>query len=169
MKVVEVDYGRIASSTIQALSEARPSAGLLFCLAFNILIITGVAVLCIAGYGFARGLGIVVLALAPTLALLNIALFARVELFARAKNEQQPSLLRTIATNSKELQRGETLDEKNSSIVPEISETANTQSSLPSKTFNQKNSWIAGTASTQSGAIDPIPSPPIAPGVERQT
>jgi hypothetical protein len=115
MTVVEAYCGRMASSTVRALSEA--SAGLLFCFVFNILIITGVAVLCISGYGFAAGLVIVLLALAPTLMLVNIALFSSVE------NEQQPSLLRAISTNSKDLERGETL-----SIVPETSETADTRS-----------------------------------------
>jgi hypothetical protein len=127
MKVVEVDYGRIASSTIRALSEARPSAGLLFCLAFNILIITGVAVLCISGYGFARGLSIVVLALAPTLMLLNIGLLTWIE------EEQRPRSLRAISTSTQALQRSETLDEKNPSIVPETSATAFDEKAQPQR------------------------------------
>ncbi len=113
MTVVEVDYGRIASS----LRDARPSPGLASCLAFNILLITGVAALCISGYGFAPGLSIVVLALAPTLMLLNIGLFAWIE------EEQRPRPLRAISTSTQALQRSETLDEKNPSIVPETSAT----------------------------------------------
>jgi hypothetical protein len=40
MTIVEAGYGRIASSTIQALSHDRSSAGLLLCIAFNTLLIT---------------------------------------------------------------------------------------------------------------------------------
>jgi hypothetical protein len=143
MTVVEAHYSRIASSTNRALREARLSVGLLFCLGFNILMITCVAVICISGYGFVSGLSIVVLALAPTLMLVNIALFARVELFDRAENEQRLGLLRAVSTDGKNLQRGETIDQKTSSIVPEMSETA----------------------STQSDAIDPISVPRITPGI----
>jgi hypothetical protein len=64
-------------------------------------------VLCLSGYGFATGLSIVVLALAPALMLLNIALFAWME------EKRRPGLLRAIS-----------LDEKYPSIVPEKSETA---------------------------------------------
>jgi hypothetical protein len=105
--VVEADYGRIASSTFRALSDVRPSVGPLLILAFNILLVTGGGVLCLSGYGFATGLSIVVLALAPALMLLNIALFAWME------EKRRPGLLRAIS-----------LDEKYPSIVPEKSETA---------------------------------------------
>ena len=118
MAVVEADYGRIASSTIRALSDVRPSAGLLLCLAFNILLITGGGVLCVSGYGFAVGLSVVVLALAPALMLLNIALFAWME------EGRRPSLLRVISTSAQASQRSETVDEKYPSIVPEKPEAA---------------------------------------------
>jgi hypothetical protein len=138
MKVVEVDYGRTASSTIRALSDARPSAGLLFCLAFNILIITGVAVLCISGHGFATGLSIVVLALAPTLMLLNIGLSGWIKeeqrpnigLSGWIKEEHRPSLLRATSTNTAS-QHSETLDEKYPSIVPKRAETALDEKAQP--------------------------------------
>jgi hypothetical protein len=128
MTVVEAHYRRIVGSTTRALSEIRLSVGLLFCLVFNVLIITGVALICISGYGFARGISVVVLALAPTLMLLDIGLFARVELFDRVENEQQRGLLRGVSTDGKNLPRGQTLDQKNPSIVPEMSETAGTPS-----------------------------------------
>ena len=112
------DYGRVASSTSRALSEVRLSPGLLLCLAFNILLITGVAVLCISGYGFHMGLCIVILALVPALTLLNIGLFAWIE------EEQQPSQFRALSTSTQASQRSETPDEKYPSIVPEESETA---------------------------------------------
>jgi hypothetical protein len=117
MKVVEVDYGRMTGSTIRALSEVRLSRGPLLCLAFNPLLITGVAGLCISGYGLAGGLCIVVLALAPTLMLLNIASFAWIE------EEQRPSLLCATSTNTAS-RLSETLDEKYPSIVPKTVETA---------------------------------------------
>jgi len=112
------DDGRTASSTSRALSEVRSSPGLLLCLAFNILLITGVAVLCISGYGFAMGLSIVILALLPALMLLNIGLFAWIE------QEQRPSQLRAVSTSMQASQRSETPDEKYPSIVPEKFETA---------------------------------------------
>ena len=107
----------------RALSEARPSPGQLLSLAFNILLITGVAVLCISGYDFAMGLSIVVLALMPALLLLNIALFAWME------EERRASPLRVVSTSTQASQHNETLDKQNPSIVPETSEPANTQAS----------------------------------------
>ena len=94
------------------------SPGPLLCLAFNIILITGVAVLCISGYGFAMGLSIVILALLPALMLLNIGLFAWIE------QEQRPSQLRAVSTSMQASQRSETPDEKYPSIVPEKFETA---------------------------------------------
>jgi len=111
--VVEADYGRIASSTIRALSD-----GLLLCLAVNMLLITCVAVLCVSGYGIATGLSIVALALAPTLMLLNIALLAGVSDGRRA-----------ISTNTQASRRSETHNEREPTIVRKTSETANTQAS----------------------------------------
>jgi len=126
MKVVEADYRRMASSTIGALSDVRPSAGPLLCLAFNILLITGGGVLCVSGYGFAMGLSIVVLALAPALMLLNIALFAWIE------EGPRPSSLRAIySTNPQASQCSEMPDEKYPSIVPEKSETAADEKTEP--------------------------------------
>ena len=137
MTVVEANYGRIASSIIRALSDARPSAGLLLCLAFNILFIAGGAVLCLSGYGVAAGLSIVVLALAPALMPLNIALFAWVD------EGWQSSPLRAVSSSSEALQRGESFDEKNPSLVPEASETASAQSVQPSL---QRRSLRSGPA-----------------------
>ena len=105
---------RMGSSAIRTLSDVRP--GLLLCLAINILFIAGGAVVCVSGYGLAAGLYIVVLALAPVLMLLNIALFARMD-------EGQRSL-GVMSTTTQISQRKETLDEKCPSIVPEKSETA---------------------------------------------
>jgi len=73
------DYRRIANSTIRALGDARPSVGMLLCIAFNLLLIAGVGALCVSGCGFAAGLSIVVLSLMPALTLLNIGLFASME------------------------------------------------------------------------------------------
>jgi len=105
---------RMGSSAIRTLSDVRP--GLLLCLAINILFITGGAVLCVSGYGLAAGLIIVVLALAPVLMLLNIALFAGMD-----EGRRSPGAISTTMQTS---QRKETLDEKCPSIVPEKSETA---------------------------------------------
>jgi hypothetical protein len=112
----------------QALGDARQSAGLLLCISFNILVIATVAVICVSGYGFAMGLGVVVYALAPVLMLLNIALFAWVD-------EGWPGPLRGVSISTQALQRSEALDEKNPSIVPEAPETASTQALQRSETL----------------------------------
>jgi len=114
MTVVLADYRRIGSSAIRTLSDIRPR--LLLCLAFNILFVAGGAVLCVSGYGLAAGLIIVVLALAPVLMLLNIALFAGMDGGRRS--------LGAMPTTTQTSQRKETLDEKFPSIVPARSETA---------------------------------------------
>jgi len=103
----------MASSAIRTLSDVRP--GLLLCLAINILFIAGGAVVCVSGYGLAAGLVIVVLALAPVMMLLNIALFAGMDEGRRS--------LGTISTTTRTSQRKQTLDEKCPSIIPEKFET----------------------------------------------
>ena len=79
MTLGKTHFGRIASSPILTLSGARHSAGALVFLALNALLITGAAVLCISGYGLVAGLAIVILAVAPVLALLSIAVYAAIE------------------------------------------------------------------------------------------
>jgi hypothetical protein len=76
---IEADYGRIDSSTIRVLSDARPSAEPQLCLVFNILVPAGVTGLCMSARGFAMDLSIIVLTVVPALMLLNIALFAQME------------------------------------------------------------------------------------------
>jgi len=161
----EADYGRIASSAIQGLSDARQSAALLLCISFNILLIATVAVICVSGYGFAMGLGVVVYALAPALMLLNIALFAWVD------EGWQPSPLHSVSTSTQASQSGETLDEKNPSIAPGASATPNAQASQSGETLDEKNPSLAPEASatpntqaSQSGETLDEKNPSIVPG-----
>ena len=137
----EADYGRIASSAIQGLSDARQSAALLLCISFNILLIATVAVICVSGYGFAMGLGVVVYALAPALMLLNIALFAWVD------EGWQPSPLHSVSTSTQASQSGETLDEKNPSLAPGASATPDAQASQSGETLDEINPSLAPEAS----------------------
>jgi hypothetical protein len=136
----------LITAPIQTLSDGRQSARLLLCLAFNILVISGVAVLCVSGYGFAIGLSFVVLALAPALMPLNIALFAWID------EGWRPPQLRSASTNTQASQPSKTFDEKNPSIVPETSETANTQASQPGKTLAEKTPSLAPEASETANA-----------------
>jgi len=136
MMVVEANHGRIASSTIRALSDARPSAGQLFCFALNILFITAGAELCISGYGFATGLCFFMLALAPALMLLNIA-------FTAIEEESHPSPLGAFSTNRQAAQRTQTLDEKTLSIVPEKFETALDESGAARQELRKAESHAA--------------------------
>ena len=150
MAVVEADYGRMGSSTIRALSDVRPSAGPLFCLAFNILLISGGGVLCVSEYGVATGLSIAVLALAPTLMLLNIALFAWVE------EGRRPGPVRAISTNTQASQRSAALDEKYPSLVPERSETALDEKAEPARQEQrERNRKGTVTAKQQIDTRDP--------------
>jgi hypothetical protein len=73
--MVLVDYTRLAPTSTQVLWGDRYLAEALSFLAFNIVLITGAAVLCISGYGLVEGLTIVVLAVAPVLTLLSIAIY----------------------------------------------------------------------------------------------
>jgi len=149
MAVVEVDY-RVGSSTIRALSDVRPSAGPLFCLAFNILLISGGGVLCVSEYGVATGLSIAVLALAPTLMLLNIALFAWGE------EGRRPGPARAISTNTQASQRSAALDEKYPSLVPERSETALDEKAEPARQEQrERNRKGTVTAKQQIDTRDP--------------
>ena len=79
LMMVLVDSARVTSSWIQALRGAHHLAGALSFLAFNILLIIGAAVLFISRYGAVVGLTIVVLAVAPVLALLSVAIYAAIE------------------------------------------------------------------------------------------
>ena len=152
MTGVETNLSGIASSSMHALSDARRLAGPgpLLCLAFNILLISGGGVLCVAAYGFAGGLGIVVLALAPALMLLNIALFAWVE------EGRRPGPVRAISTSTQASQRSETLDEKYPSIVPEKSETALDEKAEPARhQQKERNRKRTVTAKPQIDTRDP--------------
>jgi len=79
LTMVLVDYARLAPTSTQALWGDRYLAEALSFLAFNIVLITGAAVLCISGYGLVEGLTIVVLAVAPVLTLLSIAIYGQIE------------------------------------------------------------------------------------------
>jgi len=114
MPVVGADYGRISGSAIRTLSDVRPAR--LLCLAINILFIVGGAVWCVSGYGLAAGLIIAVLAVAPVLTLLDIALFAGME-----EGRGSPG---AISTTRQIPERRETLDVQCPSIIPENSEIA---------------------------------------------